>query len=65
MNKHTYDELKSYTNKYLKEMCKEKGLRGYSRANKEELVYMIENNWSYADLMKEGMKRLHQLLEGF
>ena len=35
-------ELKEYTVKELKAMCKERGLKGYSRKSEAELIEMLQ-----------------------
>ena len=37
-------ELKDYTVKELKEMCKEKGIKGYSKLNEKNLIALIEGD---------------------
>jgi endogenous inhibitor of DNA gyrase (YacG/DUF329 family) len=36
--------LKDYTVKELKEMCKEKGIKGYSKLNEKDLIALIEGD---------------------
>jgi hypothetical protein len=41
MSSENYDEYKDYD---LKEMCKQRGITGYSRLRKEELVNLLKDH---------------------